>query len=125
MTLIPCHTHNVVEWVSDELHDLLGLSDRYTAEYLTGLAKKASSLTSFLKQLQDTGAITINDDVNSFATLWDKVPHRTAVEKPAKVKEREAILQRQRNKRYQLLMDSDEEEDTIKRSSHTQGVWNL
>ena len=49
--------------------------------------------------------------------LWDRVyvPHRTAVEKPARVKEREAILQQQRNKRYQLLMDSDEEEDTIKK----------
>ena len=28
--------------------------------------------------------------INSFATqLWDRVPHRTAVEKPARVKERE------------------------------------
>ena len=77
-----------------------------------GLAKKASSSTSFLKQLQDTGAITINNDATQ---LWDRVPHRTTVEKPARVKEREAILQRQRNKRYQLLMDSDEEEDTIKK----------
>ena len=120
-------SEDIVEWVSDELHDLLGLSDRYTAEYLIGLAKKASSSTSFLKQLQDTGAITINNDVNSFATqLWDRVPHRTAVEKPARVKEREAILQRQKNKRYQLLMDSDEE-DTIKKrrnstSRNPQGV---
>ena len=121
-------SEDIVDWVSDELHDLLGLSDRYTAEYLIGLAKKASSSTSYLKQLQDTGAITINDDINRFATqLWDRVPHRIAVEKPARVKEREAILQRQRNKRYQLLMDSDEEEDTIKKrrnstSRNPQGV---
>ena len=115
-------SEDIVEWVSDELHDLLGLSDRYTAEYLIGLAKKASSLTSFLKQLQDTETITINDDINRFATqLWDRVPHRTTVEKPARVKEREAILQRQRNKRYQLLMDSDEEEDTIKKRRNSTG----
>ena len=50
------------------LHELLGLSDRYTAEFLVGLARKASSSESYLQQLENTGAITINDDVRSFAS---------------------------------------------------------
>ena len=59
---------NTVEWVSDELYDILGLSDHYTGEFLVGLAKKTSSSDIFLSQLQDTGAITINDSVRDFAS---------------------------------------------------------
>ena len=101
----------VVEWVSDQLHELLGLSDRYTAEYFVGLARKAASPESYLQQLKKTGAITVNDAVSSFAgQLWNRVPHKAPVEKPARARERELILQRQRNKAYQLLSD-DEDED--------------
>ena len=98
----------VVEWVSDRLHELLGLSDRYTAEFLVGLARKASSPVAYLQQLENTGAITVNDEVRSFAT---QVPHKAAVEKPARARERELVLQRQRNKAYQLLSDEEEEEE--------------
>ena len=101
----------MVEWVSDQLHELLGLSDRYTAEYFVGLARKAASPESYLQQLKKTGAITVNDAVSSFAgQLWNRVPHKAPVEKPARARERELILQRQRNKAYQLLSD-DEDED--------------
>ena len=101
----------MVEWVSDQLHELLGLSDRYTAEYFVGLARKAASPESYLQQLTKTGAITVNDAVSSFAgQLWNRVPHKAPVEKPARARERELILQRQRNKAYQLLSD-DEDED--------------
>ena len=58
---------DTVEWVSDQLYDILGLSDHYTAEFLVGLAKTSSS-DIFLSQLQDTGAITINDSVRDFAS---------------------------------------------------------
>ena len=101
----------MVEWVSDQLHELLGLSDRYTAEYFVGLARKAASPESYLQQLKKTGAITVNEAVSSFAgQLWNRVPHKAPAEKPARARERELILQRQRNKAYQLLSD-DEDED--------------
>ena len=103
---------SVIDWVSDELHDILGLSDRYTAEYFVGLAKKASSSESFIKQLQSTGAVTVNEAVSQFADkLWSRVPHKTVSEKPARAREREAILQREKNKRYQLVLDGSDEED--------------
>ena len=109
---------DVVQWVSDQLHELLGLSDRYTAEFLVSLARKAPSSAAYLQQLNDTGAITVNEEVSSFATqLWDRVPHRAAMEKPARAREREMIQQRQRNKAYQLL--SDEEDQQILQETRT------
>ena len=119
---------DVVQWVGDELHDLLGLSDRYIAEYLVGLAKKASSSDGLIADLNDTGAITVNDNVISFAEkLWNKVPHKTVVEKPARAKEREARMQHQKNKSYQLLSDSDDETyvKMRKRSTESRAGMNM
>lgn len=119
----PAHNKNmagVTSWVGDQLYDLLGLSDRHTAEFLVGLAKKSPSLDNFVDQLENTGALTIDDKTRNFAVeLWEKVPHRVMAEKPARAKEREARLQTQKNKSYQLLYDSgdDEDETSIKRRS--------
>lgn len=110
---------DLVEWVSDSLHSLLGLSDRYTAEFLVGLAKKANSSEAFLRKLKDTGAITINDKVSSFASeLWMKTPHqRVDRYQASREKEKAAVLQRQKNKSYQLLLDEDDEPEKASRSS--------
>lgn len=106
---------NIVSWVSDKLHDILGLSDRYTAEFLVELARKSDSGASFVKKLKDTGALDVNQAVERFAhELWSKVPRRQAVEKPARAVEREAILQRQRNRAYKLLSDSEDDEPKVK-----------
>lgn len=106
----------IVDWVSDELHDILGLSDRYTAEYFVGLAKKASSHDALVKQLQNTGAVTVNEAIHQFSReLWEKLPHQKATEKPARAKEREALIQREKNKRYQMIMDDSDDEVPNKR----------
>ena len=117
---------DVVTWVGDQLYEILGLSDRYTAEFLVGLAKKSSSLDGFVSQLESTGTLTIDHKTRAFASeLWGRVPHKAVVEKPARAKEREAKLQTQRNKSYQILYDSgDEEEEAImkkRRSSLSSG----
>ena len=101
---------DMVSWVSDQLHELLGLSDRYTAEFLVGLAKKSSSPELFFRKLKDTGAITVNEAVRGFAAdLWRKVPHKQLEERPSKAHEREVLTQREKNRSYRLLSDSDEE----------------
>lgn len=111
-----------VSWVSDQLHELVGLSDRYTAEFLVGLAKKAHSSESYVRKLQETGAIAVNDSVRSFAVqLWSKVPHRQQTEKPARAREREILRQQERNRSYQLLPDSDEDEPKQKSSRKRKG----
>ena len=103
--------NTVVSWVSDKLYELLGLSDKYTAEFLVGLAGKAQSPEAFVAKLRDTGAISFNDDVKSFAAqLWQKLPRKQAVEKQARAQEREVRLQQQKNKSYRLLSDPEDEE---------------
>ena len=100
-----------VSWVSDQLHELLGHSDRLTAEFLVGLAKKAQTPEAYVRKLQDTRALTVNQSVRSFATeLWGRVPHKQATEKPARAREREILQQQARNRSYKLLSDSEDDE---------------
>lgn len=119
---------DLVEWVSDQLHDILGLSDTITSEFLVALAKKSSSGDTFLQKLKDTKALKINDRVSSFGMeLWQKVPHQKAVNpyQASREKERAAIAQQQKNKTYQLLSDDDDEalaEKRAKKSAKTKGV---
>lgn len=101
-----------VQWVSDQLHQILGLSDKYIAQFLVGLAKKANSVTEFYSRLEDTGTIKLNDEVRRFASeLWNKVPHKKVVEKPGRAKERDAIKEQQRTKSYKLISDPEEEDE--------------
>lgn len=110
----------VVPWVSDQLHSILGLSDRFVAEYLVGLAKKSSTPEIFESKIRETNTITVNHAVRTFlGELWDKVPHKQATEKPARIYEREILLQQKQNKSYRLLSDSDEEvPSTSNKASH-------
>ena len=101
-----------VQWVSDQLHQILGLSDKYIAQFLVGLAKKANSVTEFYSRLEDTGTIKLNDEVRRFASeLWSKVPHKKVVEKSGRAKERDAIKEQQRTKSYKLISDPEEDDD--------------
>ncbi len=109
---------NIVSWVSDKLHDILGLSDRYTAEFLVELARKSNTGANFIQKLKDTGAVEVNQPVESFANeLWNKLPRRQPMEKPARALERQAILQQERNKTYKLLSDSEDDEPVFKQKS--------
>ena len=100
------------QWVSDRLHQILGLSDKYVAQFLVGLAKKATSLPDFVSRLEDTGTLKMNDEVRQFAAeLWSKVPHKQVVEKPGRAKERAAIKEQQRMKSYKLISDPEDDDD--------------
>ena len=104
---------DLVQWVSDQLHDILGLSDRITSEFLVTLAKKASSGDAFLRKLKDTKTLKIDDKISSFALdLWAKVPHQKAVNPylASREKEKAAIVEQQKNKSYRLLSDDDDDE---------------
>lgn len=65
---------NLEQWVSDRLHDILGLSDRYVAQFMIGLAQKSSAPQDFVERLQQTGTIDIDQRVTAFAQeLYNKV----------------------------------------------------
>ncbi|XP_068106514.1 pre-mRNA-splicing factor ATP-dependent RNA helicase DHX16 [Hyperolius riggenbachi] len=99
-------------WVRDQLHDVLGMSDRHVAQFLVGTARRSTSSADFLGRLADTGAVDVTDKVKRFAEeLWLKLPRKAQVERPARALEREALAMQQKNKTYTLLEDSDEEEE--------------
>lgn len=61
-------------WVNDKLHDILGISDKYIAQYFVGLATKSESPADLVKKLQDTGTVDVDDNIIAFAKeLFDKV----------------------------------------------------
>lgn len=65
---------NLEQWVSDRLHDILGLSDRYVSQFMIGIARKASSSEDFVTRLVQTGTIDIDQSIISFAQeLYEKV----------------------------------------------------
>lgn len=100
----------VEQWVSDQLHSILGMSDRYVAQFLINMAQKSSSQRELVEKIRDTGTISVNDEVVGFVgQLWEKVPHREPREKPARAHERAVRQVLEQNAQYALLPDSDEE----------------
>ncbi|XP_022085325.1 putative pre-mRNA-splicing factor ATP-dependent RNA helicase DHX16 [Acanthaster planci] len=106
-------------WVRDSLHDLLGISDHYIADYLVGLAGKSSSGGDFIRRIQDTGTIDVNAAVNKFAhRLWEKLPRKVSSKETNRAREREAIARTKQNQSYKLLSD-DEDDLTVTRAVPT------
>ncbi|KJH51958.1 hypothetical protein DICVIV_01849 [Dictyocaulus viviparus] len=69
---------SVEQWVSDELHSIVGISDQTICQYVLALARKSSSTEDFIGKLRDNDALEINNDVQQFASqLMQKLP-RTA-----------------------------------------------
>lgn len=101
-------------WVSDKLHDVLGFSDKYTVEYLIGLAKSSTSPESLVQRVSE--GLNVDDKVATFASeLWSNFPHATGpAEHPYRAKERALIEQRQKYMGYALLSDDDDDDKLIK-----------
>lgn len=65
---------NLEQWVNDRLHDILGLSDKYVAQFMIGSARKSSGSQDFVSRLRETGTIDIDQRVVNFAEeLYNKV----------------------------------------------------
>ncbi|XP_056126764.1 pre-mRNA-splicing factor ATP-dependent RNA helicase DHX16 [Rhinichthys klamathensis goyatoka] len=107
---------NLEQWVSDQLHDILGLSDRYVAQFMIGLVKKSSGPQDFVARLQQTGTIDIDQRITAFAhELYDKAPKKHVAEKPARAIERKVIEMERKNRTYTLLEDSESDGETEER----------
>nr|XP_054769577.1 pre-mRNA-splicing factor ATP-dependent RNA helicase DHX16-like [Lytechinus pictus] len=107
---------NLDQWVKDELYDVLGISDRYIAEFLVGLAKRASSSSDLVQRIRQTGTIDISDGVVRFAgELFNKIPRKQQAINPNRLKEKQAIEQELKNRSYKLLSDDEEEEEQLVR----------
>ncbi|XP_045049217.2 pre-mRNA-splicing factor ATP-dependent RNA helicase DHX16 [Desmodus rotundus] len=101
-------------WVQDELHAVLGLSERHVAQFLIGTAQRCGSAEEFVQRLRDTDTLDVSGPARDFALrLWSKVPRKTVVEKPARAAEREARALLEKNQSYKLLEDSEESSEEI------------
>lgn len=107
-------------WVSDGLHNILGMSDSTTADYLIAMAGKAKSSQALMKELRSLD-MKESDKVRKFAQeLYRKAPRKRAPTSSRSYQKNEAqkkALQRQ-NAAYAML-DDDSEDDipapTVKR----------
>ncbi|GFW26542.1 pre-mRNA-splicing factor ATP-dependent RNA helicase DHX16 [Trichonephila clavipes] len=100
---------SVNEWINDELHNILGFSDKFTAEFLLNLASKSASADVLIEKIKDTGTLSINSSVIQFASeLWTKVPHAEIKEKPSRAREREIMEMLKKNDSYKLIDDEDD-----------------
>ncbi|GAB1600938.1 pre-mRNA-splicing factor ATP-dependent RNA helicase DHX16 [Argonauta hians] len=102
-------------WVSDQLHDILGISDKYISLYLMEVGSKATNPQDFVSRIKATNTIDVDNRVVQFCQqLWDKLPHKQAPVKASHVAERAAKELIEKNKSYALVSDgddSDEEEE--------------
>ncbi|CAL1534296.1 unnamed protein product [Lymnaea stagnalis] len=98
-------------WVNDKLHDILGISDKYIAQYFVGLAAKSESPGELVQRLQETGTVDVDENLVVFAKeLFDKVPHKQKKEKTLSVEQQKIIELEEKNKNYQLLDEDDDDE---------------
>ncbi|XP_030637765.1 pre-mRNA-splicing factor ATP-dependent RNA helicase DHX16 isoform X2 [Chanos chanos] len=102
---------NLEQWVNDRLHDILGLSDKYVAQFMIGLARKSAGPQDFIGRLQQTGTIDIDRRVTAFAEeLYNKVPKKQVVAKPSRAVEQQVIEMERKNRTYTLLEDSESDD---------------
>ena len=66
---------NLRTWVSDQLHDVAGISDLTIADFFVGLAQKSKSVNDLISKIEKTETLEIDSKVRAFANaLYDKAP---------------------------------------------------
>jgi len=65
---------DIQQWVEDRLHDVLGISEKYLAEYLIVKAQSSSNPMDFVTHLIETKTVAVDDKMKKFAfELFNKV----------------------------------------------------
>ncbi|VDL75250.1 unnamed protein product [Nippostrongylus brasiliensis] len=110
---------SVEQWVNDELHSIVGISDRTICQYVLALARRSQSTDDFIGKLKDSDALEINDAVRRFASqLMSKLPRaapKVAARKgPSAAELRERELTRLSNSMKVI----DDEPPPMRKSSH-------
>lgn len=106
-------------WVSDKLHELVGISDKSIAEFIIGLGTQSKTPAEFIEKIKDTDCIEINDKVSLFATeLHSKIPRELSAGEKKRAenrrREEEARMEQKKNKGFKMVDFDDEEELNIK-----------
>lgn len=106
---------DVRRWVEDQLHAILGLSEKALAEYCVSIAKKQGDVESLSRMLEDQGFPKTSVTASFSRELLERLPSSSSGSKRAvseyKRKEKEASSLARNNESYGLLLDEDEEEE--------------
>ena len=107
-------------WVSDRLHDVIGLSERNVVDYLMACAKKADSPQALISMVE-SGGMDVTPDLRAFTDdLWQRLPHAAAlpmVQRPSAVHNRQLLAERVKNASYKLLESSDDDGDATAKAA--------
>lgn len=104
-------------WVSDKLHENMGLSDRHAVDYLINLAKKTDNVQKYVANLSDVLGDG-HDFENAAMEIWHKIPRKEKVQHINRIKEQIAIEEQKRNASYKMLSDSEDEVPVLKPIKH-------
>lgn len=108
---------SIETWVDDQLHDILGLSEKYLTQYMIGLCKKSTSVDNFIANLRSTGTVDVNQKLISFASeLYSRVPHKTVAISASKASEYKALSDQKKQSAYTLVSS---DEDAVKAPKQT------
>lgn len=111
-------------WVSDKLHESMGMSDKHAVDYLISLAKKTKDIDKYISTL----GVVLGDDHNFdnvAKEIWNKIPRKEQMENVNRVKEREAMAQQQKFASYKMLSDSEEEAVPVKKKKKEKKKKNI
>ncbi|CAB03845.1 putative pre-mRNA-splicing factor ATP-dependent RNA helicase mog-4 [Caenorhabditis elegans] len=68
---------SVEQFINDQLHSIVGISDRSICQYVHALAKKAKSAPDLVEKLRDAGDFPISPAIQSFADqLMSRMPRQ-------------------------------------------------
>jgi len=108
-----------VTWVADQLHELMGISDRSIAEFIIGLCSKSANPADFIDKIRETETIDMDDKVSVFATeLYGRMPREVSQGEKRRIenrrREEQAIMEQKKNKGFRMVESDGEEELSIK-----------
>lgn len=93
-------------WVRDELHTLVGFSDRSVADFIVAMAQKKPKESAVLAELENVD-VPINDKAKKFVTeLLKRIPKK---EKSYQAKEAEARALISKNASFTMVEDDDDD----------------
>lgn len=107
---------DVRRWVEDQLHGILGLSEKALAEYCVSIAKKQGDVDSLSRMLEEQGFPKTSVTTSFSRELLERLPSSSSGLKKRSVseyrrKEKEASSLARNNESYGLLLDDNEEEE--------------
>ena len=109
---------NLRTWVSDQLHDVAGISDLAIADFFVGLAQKSKSVNDLISKIENTETLEIDSKVRAFANaLYDKAPKTdtgsltSGQKRKNENREKERIAQEMelKNRTYGLVVSEEED----------------